>query len=51
MLVAIFAGGNGGRGLALIFIRGGTTGGTDMAARLLGKTFSHFSNGKINDVH
>ena len=36
MLVAIFAGVTEGAGLALIFIRGGTTGGTDTAARLLG---------------
>ncbi len=47
MLVAIFAGVTEGAGLALIFIRGGTTGGTDTAARLLGKRFPHFSMGRL----
>lgn len=47
MLVAIFAGVTEGAGLALIFIRGGTTGGTDTAARLLGKRFPHVSMGRL----
>ncbi len=47
MLVAIFAGVTEGAGLALFFIRGGTTGGTDTAARLLGKRFPHFSMGRL----
>ena len=47
MLVAIFAGVTEGAGLALIFIRGGTTGGTDTAARLLGRRFPHFSMGRL----
>ena len=47
MLVAIFAGVTEGAGLALIFIRGGTTGGTDTAARLLGIRFPHFSMGRL----
>ena len=33
--------------MALIFIRGGTTGGTDTAARLLGRRFPHFSMGRL----
>ena len=44
MLVAIFAGVTEGAGLAL---RGGTTGGTDTAARLLGRRFPHFSMGRL----
>lgn len=47
MLVAIFAGVTEGAGLALIFIRGGTTGGTDTAARLLGRRFPYFSMGRL----
>lgn len=47
MLVAIFAGVTEGAGLALIFMRGGTTGGTDTAARLLGKRFPHVSMGRL----
>ncbi len=47
MLVAIFAGVTEGAGLALIFIRGGTTGGTDTAARLLSRRFPHLSMGRL----
>lgn len=36
-----------GAGLALIFMRGGTTGGTDLAANLLNRKFRHLSLGKI----
>lgn len=47
MLAAIFAGVLEGVGLALIFLRGGTTGGTDMVARLLNRRFPHLSMGKL----
>ncbi len=47
MLAAIFAGVLEGIGLSLIFIRGGTTGGTDMTARLLNRRFPHLSMGKL----
>lgn len=46
-LAAIFGGVLEGIGLALIFMRGSTTGGTDMIARLLGKHFRHLSMGKL----
>lgn len=36
-----------GLGLALIFIRGGTTGGTDLAANLLNRQMRHLSLGKL----
>lgn len=47
ILVAICAGVCEGVGLSLAFIRGATTGGTDMIARLLGHRFPHFSMGKL----
>lgn len=47
MLAAIFAGVLEGLGLSLIFIRGGTTGGSDMVARLLNRRFPHWSMGKL----
>ena len=47
MLAAIFGGVLEGTGLALVFMRGGTTGGTDMVARLLGRHFRHLSMGKL----
>lgn len=47
MLAAIFGGVLEGLGLALVFTRGGTTGGTDMVARLLGRHFRHLSMGKL----
>lgn len=47
MLAAIFGGVLEGIGLSCIFMRGGTTGGTDMAARLLGRRFRHISMGKL----
>lgn len=46
-LAAIFGGVLEGIGLALVFMRGSTTGGTDMIARLLGKHFRHLSMGKL----
>lgn len=47
LLVAIFAGVCEGVGLSLTFIRGATTGGTDMVARLLGRLLPQFSMGKL----
>lgn len=47
ILVSIFGGVLEGIGLSLVFIRGATTGGTDMIARLLGKRFRHLSLGKL----
>ncbi len=47
MLAAIFGGALEGIGLSCIFVRGATTGGTDMIARLLGRRFRHISMGKL----
>lgn len=47
LLVAIFAGVLEGVGLALTFMRGATTGGTDMIARLVGRRMRHLSMGKL----
>ncbi len=47
ILVALLAGVFEGTGLSLTFIRGATTGGTDMIARLLGHRMPHFSMGKL----
>ncbi len=47
ILVALFAGLCEGLGLSLTFIRGATTGGTDMVARLLGRRMPHLSMGKL----
>lgn len=47
MLAAIFGGILEGVGLSLVFMRGGTTGGTDMIARLLGRHFPHVSMGRL----
>ncbi len=47
ILAAIFAGAFEGLGLSLTFIRGATTGGTDMVARLLERRMPHVSMGKL----
>ncbi len=47
LLVALFAGLCEGLGLSLTFIRGATTGGTDMLARLIGRRMPHLSMGKL----
>lgn len=47
MLAAIFGGILEGIGLSIVFMRGGTTGGTDMVARLLGRHFRNVSMGKL----
>lgn len=47
MLAALFSGVLSGAGLGLIFMRGGTTGGTDLVANLIGRNFRHLSLGKL----
>lgn len=47
LLSAIFGGLLSGLGLAFIFFRGGTTGGTDIIARNIHKHFPHLSMGTI----
>lgn len=45
LLAAIFGGAIGGIGLGLVFLRGGTTGGTDIIAKLIKKKKPHRSVG------
>ncbi len=47
ILAAIFGGLLSGIGLALVLLRGATTGGSELAARLLQKRFSHLSIGRL----
>lgn len=47
MLASVFGGVLAGSGLALIFMRGGTTGGTDLAASLLARRLRHISLGRL----
>lgn len=47
LIVMIIGGVCCGAGLALIFMRGGTTGGTDLAANLINRKFRYLSLGKI----
>lgn len=47
ILVAVFSGVGEGLGLSLTFIRGATTGGTDMVARLLERRMPQMSMGKL----
>lgn len=47
MLVAIFGGVLCGTGLALIFYRGGSTGGTDIVARIMHDKMPHMSQGNL----
>lgn len=47
LLTAIFGGVFEGVGLALVFMRGATTGGTDLVARLIGRRFRHIPIGKL----
>jgi uncharacterized membrane-anchored protein YitT (DUF2179 family) len=47
MLAAIIGGVLEGTGLSLVFMRGGTTGGSDLVARLLGRRIRHLSMGKL----
>jgi len=47
LLAAIFGGVFMGIALALIFMRGGSTGGTDIGARILQKLFPHMTQGNL----
>lgn len=47
LLAAVFGGVLGGIGIGLIFMRGATTGGTDLAATLLGRHIRYISIGKL----
>ena len=47
ILVSLFAGVCEGVGLSLVFVRGATTGGTDLGARLLARRLPHLSMGKL----
>ncbi len=47
LLTTVYGGVLAGVGLSLFFIRGATTGGTDLAATLLKRYFPHFSLGKM----
>lgn len=47
ILVSLFAGVCEGVGLSLVFVRGATTGGTDLVARLLARRLPHLSMGKL----
>lgn len=47
LLAAIFGGVIGGSGLAIVLARNATTGGTDIVARMMNKSFPHFSIGKL----
>ena len=47
LLTALYGGVISGTGLSLVFLRGGTTGGTDIASRIIKRYFPHFSLGRI----
>jgi uncharacterized membrane-anchored protein YitT (DUF2179 family) len=47
ILAALFGGVLAGLGLGLIFIRGGTTGGTDLVANLIARRVRHISLGRL----
>ncbi len=47
LLAAIFGGVIGGIGLAIVLSRDATTGGTDIVARMMNKSFPHLSIGKL----
>jgi uncharacterized membrane-anchored protein YitT (DUF2179 family) len=47
LLAAVYGGVISGAGLALVFLRGSTTGGTDIASRLLKLKFRHISMGRM----
>lgn len=47
LLASIYGGFMGGAGLALFFIRGATSGGTDIVVRLLQKKFPYLSTGRF----
>lgn len=47
LLAALFGGVLGGAGIGLVFLRGATTGGSEIAARLLEKRYPHISIGRL----
>jgi len=47
LLAALFCGALSGAGLALVFMRGATTGGVDILARLFRKKWPHISMGRV----
>lgn len=47
LLAAIYGGALSGTGLAMVFLRGGTTGGTDIIAKLVNLRHPHFSIGRV----
>lgn len=47
VLAALFGGVTDGIGLAIVFVRGSTTGGTDVASRLIQIKFPNFSVGRL----
>ncbi|NLA77552.1 MAG: YitT family protein [Clostridiales bacterium] len=47
LLAALFGGGFSGIGLGLVFLRGATTGGTDILGRLIKRKFRHISLGTL----
>ena len=47
LLAAVCGGALEGIGLSLVFLRGATTGGSDLVARLLGRRFRHLSMGRL----
>ncbi len=47
LLAAIFGGIVTGLSLGIVFARGGSTGGTDIVARLFGKLFPHVTQGRL----
>lgn len=47
LMAALFGGVLGGAGLGLVFLRGATTGGSEVAARLLEKRYPHISIGRL----
>jgi len=47
LLAALYGGVLSGTGLAIVFLRGGTTGGTDIVAKLINRRSPHLSVGRI----
>lgn len=47
LLASLYGGFIGGVGLALVFLRGSSTGGTDIAAKIISTRFPHFSIGRM----
>ena len=47
LLASVYGGVLSGAGLAIIFLRGGTTGGTDILARVIHRYKPHFSMGRL----